>query len=185
MANHEQPKMPALKSSLLDMSYDLGATVLDRPKGPLTHLLRPNTIQSPNTTFGNITCDTPLSHKGVHGASETGSNEPQRLSARSLNKLSGGYTSHDFVTARARCAITTALQPSTSINRGLIAVPKVESNSSSKPSLFDLYLLERWSACRYTPPSAPRRHFGAFHHDSNHRIQSTGSHLLIRYDQFP
>ena len=159
--------------------------VLDRPKGPLAHLLRPNTIQSPNTTFGNITCDTPLSHKGVHGANETGSNEPQCLSARSRNKIYGGYTSHDFVTARARWAITTTLQPSTSINRGLIAVPKVESNSSSKPSLFDLYLLERWSACRYTPPSAPRRHFGAFHHDSNHRIQSTGSHLLIRYDQFP
>jgi len=67
----------------------------------------------------------------VHGASKTGSNEPQRLSAHSHNKLSGGYTSHDFVTARARCAITTALHPFTSINRGLIAVPKVESNSSA------------------------------------------------------
>jgi len=38
--------------------------VMDRPKGPLAHLLRPNTIQSPNTMFDNITCDTPLSHKG-------------------------------------------------------------------------------------------------------------------------
>jgi len=47
--------------------------------------------------------------KGVHGANETGSNEPQRLFARSRNKLSGGYTSHDFVTARAGCAITTTL----------------------------------------------------------------------------
>ena len=97
--------------------------------------------------------------RGVHRASETGSNKPQRLSARSLNKLSGGYTSHDFVTARARCAITTALQPSTSINRGLIAVPKVESNSSSKPSLSDLYLLKRQSACRYTPPIRSKKAF--------------------------
>jgi len=127
-------------------------SVLDRPKGPLIHLLRPNTIQSPNTMFGDITCDTPLPREGVHGASETGSNEPQRLSARFRNKLSSGYTSHDFVTVRTRCATTTALQPSTSINRGLIAVPKVESNSSSKPSLSDLYLLERRNACRYTSP---------------------------------
>ncbi|AES63720.1 hypothetical protein MTR_2g012490 [Medicago truncatula] len=41
---------------------------------------------------------------------------------------------------RVRCVITTALQSSTSINMGLIAVPKVESNSSSKTSLSDLYL---------------------------------------------
>jgi len=96
-------------------------------------------MQSPNTTFDKITCDTPLPREGVHGASKTGSNEPQRLSARSRNKLSSGYTSNDFVTARAKCVITTALQPSTSIYRGLIAVPKVELNSSSKPSLSDLY----------------------------------------------
>jgi len=121
--------------------------VLDRSKGPLA-----NTIQSPNTMFDNITCDTPPPRGGVRGASETGSKEPQRLSARSRNKLFGGYTSHDFVIARSRCATTTALQLSTSINRGLIAVPKVESNSSSKPSLSDLYSLEPRSACRYTPP---------------------------------
>jgi len=49
--------------------------------------------------------------KGVPGASKTGSNEPQRLFARSRNKLSGGYTSHDFVTVKAWGVITTALQP--------------------------------------------------------------------------
>ena len=92
----------------------------------------------------------PFPARGVHGASETGSNEPQRLSARSRNKLFVGYTSHDFVTARARCVITTALQPSTSIYRGLLTVPKVESNSSSKPSLSDLYLSVGVSAG--TPP---------------------------------
>lgn len=81
----------------------------------------------------------PFPVRGVHGTSKTGSNKPQRLSARSHNKLNGGYTSHDFVTARTRCAITTALQPSTSIYRGLLTVPKVESISSSKPSLSDLY----------------------------------------------
>jgi hypothetical protein len=62
--------------------------VMDRPKGSLAHLLRSNTIQSPNSTFGYFTCDTPLLREGgVHGASDTGSNEPQRLSARSRNKL--------------------------------------------------------------------------------------------------
>ena len=50
-----------------------------------------------------------FSAKGVHGANETGSNEPQSLYARSHNKLSGGYTSHDFVTARARFSITMVL----------------------------------------------------------------------------
>ena len=65
--------------------------------------------------------------KGVHGANETGSNEVQRLFARSRNKLFGGYTSHNFITARAWCAITTILQPSTSIYRGLNAVPKVDT----------------------------------------------------------
>jgi len=87
----------------------------------------------------------------VHGQNETGSSRPQRLFARSHNNLSGGYASHDFVTAKAWCSITTALQPSTSIYRGLVAIPKVES-SLSKPSLSDLYLLERQSVCRYTPP---------------------------------
>jgi len=71
--------------------------------------------------------------KGVYEASETGSSEPQRLFARSHNNLSGGYTSHDFVTARAWCAITTTLQPSTSIYRGLVEVPKVESSSPLNP----------------------------------------------------
>ena len=101
MANHEQPKMPALKSSFLERSNDLGG-----------YCFRP----AKRTFFP----------QGGARSEQTGSNEPQRLSARSRNKLFGGYTSHDFVTARARCAITTALQPSTSINRGLIAVPKVE-----------------------------------------------------------
>ena len=97
----------------------------------------------------------PFPARGVHKASKTGSNEPQRLFARFRNNLFGGYTSHDFVTAGARCGITTALQPSTSINRGLTAVPKVKSISSSKPPLSDLYWLERRSACRYTPHVVP------------------------------
>jgi len=92
---------------------------------------RPNTNPSPNTTFGKLTCDIPpLCEGGVHGAGRTGSNVPQRLFARSRNYFSSGYTSYDFVTAGPRCAITTALQPSTSIYRGLSAAPKVESLSS-------------------------------------------------------
>jgi hypothetical protein len=81
-----------------------------------------------------------LPSRGVHEANETSSKELQRLfahSARSRNKLPGGYTSHDFVTARARCATTTAPQPSTSINRGLNAIPKVELFLPLKPSLFE------------------------------------------------
>jgi len=81
--------------------------VLGRSKGILAHLLRPNTTKSPNTTFVNITYGTPLPREGVHGASKTGSNEPQRLSTRSHNNLSGGYTSHDFVTARCNTLIST------------------------------------------------------------------------------
>jgi len=68
----------------------------------------------------------PFSAKGVHRARRTGSNEPQRLSARSRNCFSSDYTSHDFVTIGPRCAITTPLQPSTSIYRGLLGFPKVE-----------------------------------------------------------
>jgi len=132
-----------------------GATVLDRPKGVLAHLLRPNATQSPNTTFGNITCGTPFPAKGVHEASETGSSEPQRLFARSRNNLSSGYISHDFVTAIAWCAITTALQPSTSIYMGLVAIPKVESSSPlNHHSLISTDLSVGVSAG--TPPDVPR-----------------------------
>ncbi len=151
----------------------------------LAHLLRPNIIQSPNSTFGIIAHNVPPCLKGGARSKETGSNEPQRLfahSARSRNKCSGGHTSHDFVTARARCASSTALQLSTSINRGLTAVPKVELYLPLKPSLSDLYWLERQSACRYTPPIRSKKHSDVFHHRHNHCIQSTGSHLLIRYD---
>ena len=132
--------------------------------------LGPILLQAQIQCLPTLLATHPFPVRGVHGASKTGSNEPQRLSARSRNNLSGGYTSHDFVTARAWCAITTALQPSTSIYRGLIDVPKVESNSSSKPSLSDLYLLERRSACRYTPPPFRRSSLDAFYHHSNHHI---------------
>jgi len=121
--------------------------------------LGPLLFQAQTPRLATLLATHPFLATGVHGASETGSNEPQRLSARFRNKLSRGYTSHDFVTARVRCAITTALQPSTSINRGLIAVPKVESNSASKPSLSNLYLLERQSVCRYTPPIRSKKAF--------------------------
>jgi len=88
-----------------------------------------------------------------HGANETGSSRPQRLFARSRNNLSGGYTSHDFVTARAWCAITTALQPSTSIYRGLVVVPKVESSLSLNPlSLISTYLSVGVSVGTHPPP---------------------------------
>jgi len=110
----------------------------------------------------------PFPAKGVHGASRTGSNESQCLSARSRNNLSGGYTSHDFVTDRAWCAITTALQPSTSIYRGLVAVPNVESSSPLNPhSLISTDLSVRVSAG--TPPRRSKSDPNAFHHHSNHR----------------
>jgi len=46
------------------------------------------------------------------GPVQTGHN----VFAHSRNYFSGGYTSHDLVTAGPRCAITTALQSSTSIH---------------------------------------------------------------------
>ena len=55
-------------------------TVLDRPKRFLAHLLRPNIIQSPNSTFGIIAHNVPPRLKGGARSKETGSNEPQRLS---------------------------------------------------------------------------------------------------------
>lgn len=39
-------------------------TVLNRPKGLQVHLLRPNTVSSPNFTFGKLTCDIPLLREG-------------------------------------------------------------------------------------------------------------------------
>ena len=114
-------------------------------------------------------------------ANKTSSNELQRLFARSRESLPDGYTFHDFVTTGHTCVITTALQPSTSIYSGLI----VESTLSlSKPSFSDLYWLECQSSCRYTHPVVPRSILDAFHHNSNHHIHCTDSHLLIKYDQW-
>jgi len=76
--------------------------------------------------FGNITRNTPPPCEGVLGANETSLNELQRLLPRSRESLPGGYTSHDFVTVGRVCVITTALQPPSSIYKGLLAVPKVE-----------------------------------------------------------
>jgi len=90
--------------------------------------------------------------RGVHGANKTSSNELQRLFARSRESLPDGYTSHDFVTTRHTCVITTALQPSTSIYRGLIVVPKVESTLSLNPhSLISTGLSVRVPAGTHTP----------------------------------
>jgi hypothetical protein len=96
-------------------------TVLDRPKGLSAHLLRPNTFQSPNSTFGIIVHNLPpLREGGARSKQDWFKRTPTSLLHVlhvSRNKLFGGYTSHDFVTAGARCASPTALQLSTSINR--------------------------------------------------------------------
>jgi len=99
----------------------------------------------------------PFCAKGVYKASKTGSKEPQRLSARSRNYFSSGYTSHDFITIGPRCAITTALQPSTSIYRGLLVVPKVESTFPPNPhSLISANLSVGAPAC--THPRRSNKH---------------------------
>jgi len=95
--------------------------------------LRPNTIQAQTPRLTILLATHPFPAKGVHGASETSSNKLQCLFTRSRNYHSGGYTSLDFVTAGHRCAITTALQPSTSIYRGLLTIPKVESTLPLNP----------------------------------------------------
>ena len=142
---------------------------MDRLKGSLSHLLRLNTIQNLNTTFDNITCNT---HFPCEGGARSKQDRFKRTPtfARSRNKFFGDYTSYDFVTAIVWCAITPALQLSTSIYRGLLTVPKVEHFFLSKPSFSVLYLLERRSACMYTSPSAPRSTLKVFHHHFNHRI---------------
>ena len=124
----------ALKSSLFIKSNDLGGYC----SGPAKRILGPFTQAQYNRkpkyqVWQYYLWHTPSTTRGVHRACKTGSNEPQRLFARSRNNLSGGYTFHDFVTARPRCAITTALQSSTSIYRGLLVVPKVESTLPLNP----------------------------------------------------
>ena len=71
--------------------------------------LGPIQSQAQTPRLANLLATYPLSVRKMHGASRTGSNEPQRLFARSRNYFAGGYTSHDFVTAGPKCAITTAL----------------------------------------------------------------------------
>jgi len=55
---------PPLSHHYSSRATTWGAIVLDQPKGALAHLPRPNNTQSPNTTFGNVTCDTPLPRDG-------------------------------------------------------------------------------------------------------------------------
>jgi len=106
----------------------------------------------------------PSTARGMHGACKDGSNEPQRLFARSRNNLSSGYTSHDFVTVRPRCAITTALQPSTSIYRGLLAIPKVESTLPLNPHTLISTNLSVGAPAGTHTPAIPRRTLEAFYH---------------------
>jgi len=112
----------------------------------------------------------PFPARGVHGASRIGSNEPQRLSARSRNNLSGDYTSHDFVTARAWCAITTALQPSNSIYRGLTAVPKVDRSLPVNPHSLISTDLSVGAPAGTHAPAVLRSILDAFYHHINHHI---------------
>jgi len=169
--------MPALKSSLFAKSNDLWGYCSELVK----KILGPHN-PTPNTAFGNITRNTPFPAEGVHGENETSSNELQRLFTRSRKSFSRGYTSHDFITVGNTCAITTALQPPTSIYRGLLAVPKVESTLPLNPhSMISTDLSVGVPAGTHTP-AVPRSILDAFYHHSNHRIQSADSHLLIRYD---
>jgi hypothetical protein len=55
---------PALKSSLLVKSNDLGGYCSGPIQRILGPLLRPNTLQSPSSMFGSVACDIPLLHKG-------------------------------------------------------------------------------------------------------------------------
>ena len=158
-------------------------TVLDRSLRLQAHLLGPNTVQAQTPRLAIFTRNTLVPHEGVHGANETSSNRLQRLFPRSRESLSGGYTSLDSVTSGHTCAITTALKPPTSIYRGLLAVPKVESTLPLNPhSMISTDLSVGVPAGTHTP-AVPRSILDAFYHHSNHRIQGTESHLLIRYDQ--
>jgi len=117
----------------------------------------PNMIQAQIPHLATFLATHPFPVRGVHGANETSSNEQQRLFTHSRESLSGGYTSHDFVTVGHTCAITTALQPPTSIYRGLLTIPKVESilplNSHSLIST-DLSV----GVSTGTPPHCSKKH---------------------------
>jgi len=65
-------------------------SVLNRPKGLLAHLLRPNTIWSPNTTFGNLTCGTPPTLISIDLSVRAPAGTPPSV-PRSLLKL---FTTH-------------------------------------------------------------------------------------------
>jgi hypothetical protein len=157
--------------------------VLDRSKTPKAYLLRPNTIQAQIPHLATLLATHPFPATCVHGAIETSSNELKYLFACCRESLSSSYTSHDFVTVGHTYAITMALQPPTSIYKGLLAVPKVESTLPLNPhSLISTDL--RVGVPGGTPPAVPRSILDAFDHHSNHHIQRPGSHLLIRYDQW-
>lgn len=137
--------------------------------------LKPNTIQGQTPRLAMLLAIHPFPARGVHQSSETSSNELQRLFARSHIYLSGGYTSQDFVTACRRCAITTALQPSTYIYiyKGFLTVPKVESTLPlNHHFLISTDLSVGAPAGTHTPhpPTVPISTLEASYHQSNHRI---------------
>jgi len=91
----------------------------------MAHLIRPNATKAQILHLAILLATRPFPVRGVHGADETSSNGLQRLFAHSRESLPDSYTSHNFVTVRCVCVITTALQPPSYIYRGLLAVPKV------------------------------------------------------------
>jgi hypothetical protein len=122
----------------------------------LTHLLRPNITQSPNSTFGIIAHNIPPLLKGVHEAKrpvQTNPNVSLARCSRSHNKISGGYISHDFLCVELH---PEGLRPDATGAHGhlpvlwTLAIPEqivmlmVRSHSVSGKLLF----LANWKSCR-------------------------------------
>jgi len=78
------PKMNLLMEILMK-------TVLNRPKGSFPIYLCPIQSKAQIPYLATLLATQTFLAKGVHGPSETGSNEPQRLFSRSRNKLSRSY----------------------------------------------------------------------------------------------
>jgi len=84
-----------IKSHFIIISIDLSWTG-QKDLRPI--YLGPIQSEAQTPSLAILLATYPSTTRVVHGACKAGSNEPQRLFARSRNKLFGGYTSHDFVT---------------------------------------------------------------------------------------
>lgn len=166
LSNHSLQRATTWRATFLDRRKDFRPICLDPVQSKTKHHIRQRYSQHTHSPRG-----------GGGGGARIKRNQFKRTATSHhmfRESLSDSYTSHDF--------ITTTLQPPTSIYGGFLIVPKVEST-------FPLNLHSQISTdlsvgvhAGTHPPAVPRSILDAFYNNLNHCIQSTSSHLLIRYD---